>query len=57
MLTHEIEFTPDAIRDVWSLLFKAEPPKKMSDKQIYDACLMELGPELLRKALRERNDT
>jgi hypothetical protein len=55
MQTQEIEFTPDSIRRVWSLLFKAEPPKQMSDKQIYDACLMELGPELLRKALRERN--
>ena len=57
MSIHEIEFTADSIRDVWRLLFKAEPPKQMSDKQVYDACLMELGPEILRQALRERNDT
>lgn len=55
MTTHEIEFTPDEIRRVWRLLFKGEPDG-LSDKQVYEACLMELGPEILRQALRERND-
>ena len=57
MQTHEIEFTADSIRDVWRILFDADVPDTMTTKQVYDACLMELGPEILREALRERNDT
>lgn len=52
-----IEFTPDEIRDVWRIVFKATPPEHMSVKQIYDACLMQLGPEILRKALNEKGTT
>jgi hypothetical protein len=54
-MQHQIEFTADSIRDVWRLLFNAEPGN-LTTKQVYDACLMELGPEILRQALRERND-
>lgn len=52
---NEIEFTRDEIRAVWQALFKTTPPKELTVKQIYDACLMELGPEILRQELRERN--
>lgn len=51
----DIAFTPDEIRAVWAALYNAEPPDNLSDKQVYEACLMELGPEILRQELRERN--
>lgn len=50
-----IEFTPDEIRDVWRMLFGGEP-NGLTDKQVFEACVMELGPEILRQALEERKN-
>ena len=50
-----IEFTPDEIREVWRLLFKADP-NGLTDKQVFEACVMELGPEILRQAIQERKE-
>ena len=53
-MLNEIEFTEEEIRSVWSATFGAEPPKVLSIRQIFEACLSELGPEILREELRER---
>lgn len=55
-MNREIEFTADEIRTVWSGLFGADVPD-MPLKKIYEACLSELSPEILRDELRKvRNE-
>lgn len=47
-----IEFTEDDIRIIWKRVFKADVPDELTTTQIYQACVIELSPEILREELR-----
>lgn len=49
-----IEFTADEIRLIWTVLFDADVPTGMTTRQVYEACLAELSPEILREELQRR---
>lgn len=49
----ELEFTAEEIHAVWSATFGADVPEELSIKQVYEACLCELSPEVLRDELRK----
>ena len=46
-----IEFTDAEIREVWKKVFDAEPDE-LTTVQVFEACLAELGCEVLRKELK-----
>jgi hypothetical protein len=52
MASHEIAFTDVEIRTVWSKLFSAVCPADLRTKDVFEACLMELGSEYLRETLQ-----
>jgi hypothetical protein len=51
---NEIEFTLEEIRAVWAATFGAQPPDELTVRKMFEACLSELGPEILRAELQER---
>lgn len=46
-----IEFTEDEIRAVWTKVFKADVPESLTTTQMFEACVIELSPEILREEL------
>jgi len=49
----QLEFNAEAIRSVWEKIYGERPPKELSIKQIYEACLMEIGSQFLRDELKK----